>query len=173
MPRPRLIIDDLGLTANRLLLPIDLARCPPEIFPVANSFTKPFDGEVLLLHVFEPRQGAARRGVGEGELRRAEQHLERIGQDCLSPKIQASYRVRVGVPAEEIRAEAAARNVDLILLGVFAPSPWRRLLGWDSGRTARDVVVGAPCRVFVIDLRTRFNCFRRWAKEGTWLQSAA
>lgn len=173
MARLRLTIDRLGLTARRLLLPIDLAKCPPEIFPVANGFTQPFDGEILLLYVVDRRKQASRRDVSEDELRRAEALLQRIGDEYLSPRVGAAFRVRVGIPEEEIRDEAAARNADLIPLPVFAPSRWRRLFGSTSGETARNVVIGAPCRVFVVDVRTRLNYFRRRAREKAWNPRAA
>jgi hypothetical protein len=35
------------------------------------------------------------------------------------------------------------------------------------GETVRSLVVGAPCRVFVVDVRTRINCFRCWTGEET------
>jgi nucleotide-binding universal stress UspA family protein len=164
-PRPRLSFDRLGIKADRLLLPIDLAKCPLEIFPVVNGFTKPFHGEVVLLHVVDRRKNGVPRGVGEIDLRRAERHLERIGHDYLSPTVEASFRVRIGIPHAEILAEAKATNVDLILLPTFVPPIWRRLAGFIYGETVRNLAVGAPCRVFVVDVRTRFNCFRRWAEE--------
>jgi nucleotide-binding universal stress UspA family protein len=170
MLRPKLSFDHLGIKANRLLLPIDLAKCPPEIFPVANGLTKPFEGEIVLLHVLDRRKNATRRGISEIDLRRAERHLERIGNDFLRPTVEAAFRVRVGIPHEEILAEATATNVDLILLPTFVPSIWRRLAGFIYGETVRNLVVGTPCRVFVVDVQTRFNCFRRWAKEESCSQ---
>jgi len=164
-PRPKLSFDRLGIKADRLLLPIDLAKCPQEIFPVANGFTKPFHGEVVLLHVLDRRKNGRSRDFGEVELHRAVRHLERIGRGYLVPTVEASFRVRMGIPHEEIRAEAAATNADLILLPAFAPAIWRRLTGFIYGETVRNLVVGAPCRVFVADVRTRFNCFRYWARE--------
>jgi nucleotide-binding universal stress UspA family protein len=164
-PLPRLSFDRLGIKADRLLLPIDLAKCPLEIFPVANGFTKPFHGEVVLLHVLDRRKNGVPRDVGEIDLHRAVRHLERIGHDYLSPTVEASFRVRIGIPHEEIRAEAAATNTDLILLPTFVPPIWRRLAGFIYGETVRNLAVGAPCRVFVVDVRTRFNCYRRWAGE--------
>jgi nucleotide-binding universal stress UspA family protein len=166
-PRPKLSFDRLGIKADRLLLPIDLAKCPSEIFPVANGLTKPFHGEIILLHVLDRRKNGVPRDVGEFEFRRAERHLERLGHDYLTPTIEASFRVRIGIPHEEIRAEAAAANTDLILLPTFAPSFWRRLGGVPYGETVRSLVGGAPCRVFVVDVQARFNCFRRWAAEET------
>ena len=169
-PRPRLSFDRLGIKADRLLLPIDLAKCPLEIFPVANGFTKPFHGEIVLLHVLDRRRKGVSGDIGEIDLRRAECYLERIGHDYLTPTIDASFRVRIGIPHEEIRAEAAAANTDLILLPTFAPSFWRRLGGFAYGETARGLVGSAPCRVFVVDVRAHFNCFRRWAGEETTSQ---
>lgn len=166
-PRPRLSFDRIGIKADRLLLPIDLAKCPLEIFPVANGFTKPFHGEIVLLHVLDRRTKGVSGDIGEIDLRRAECCLERIGHDYLTPTIDASFRVRIGIPHEEIRAEAEAANTDLILLPTFAPSFWRRLGGLPYGETVRSLVVGAPCRVFVVDVRTRINCFRCWTGEET------
>jgi nucleotide-binding universal stress UspA family protein len=164
-PLSKLACDNLGMNVNRLLLPIDLAKCPLEIFPLANGFTKPFGGEVVLLHVFDPQADGSRRAIGEIDRGRAAGHLERLGQDHLRPSVEAICRVRSGIPHEEILAEATATNADLILLPTFAPSIWRRWAGLAYGETARSLVIGAPCNVFVVDVRTRFNCFRRWARE--------
>ncbi len=136
-----------------------------EIFPLANGFAKPFIGEIVLLHVLDRRPNAAQWRGQELDLRRAKRHLERIGSEYLLPTVEASFRVRVGVPHEEIIAEAVATNVDLILLPTFIPSVWRRLVGANSGATARELVAGATCRIFVVDVRTRFNCFRHWTGE--------
>jgi len=171
-PRPRLSLDRLGIMASRLLLPVDLTKCPPEIFPAANGITKPFGGELVLLHVLDRRRRATRRGAGEAELARALRHLERLGRDYVRPGIEVTLRVRIGVPHEEILAEARAIGADLILLPVFAPSFWSRWVGSMRGDTIRNLAAGAGCRLFVTDVRTRFNCFRRWAKEGPWLLPA-
>jgi nucleotide-binding universal stress UspA family protein len=157
--------DHFGIKAKRLLLPIDLAKCPLEIFPLANAFTKPFEGAITVLHVFDRRRNVAPRRASETELRRAEQHLKRIGDDYLSPTVEAFFRVRIGIPGDEILAEAKATNVDLVLLPRFVSSVWRRLAGYAYGETTRNLVRDASCRVFVVDVRTRFNCFRRWARK--------
>ncbi|HUJ43725.1 MAG TPA: universal stress protein [Opitutaceae bacterium] len=173
VPHPRLSFDRLGIKANRLLLPIDLAKCPLEIFPVANGLTQPFHGEIVLLHVLDQRKNRVPQDGGEMALLRAERHLERIGADLLSPTVEASFRVRIGIPYYEIRAAAAGKNVDLILLPTFVPALWRRWAGFAYGETVRNLVVDAPCRVFVVEVRTRLNCFRRWAKDGSFGRCAA
>ncbi len=165
MPLSKLTCDQFGLKAARMLLPLDLAACPLEIFPLANGFARPFDGEIILLHVLDCRTN------GTGRDAQAMQCLERIRDDYLRPTVEASFRLRIGTPHEEILAEAKTTNVDLILLPTFAPSIWRRLTGAYYGETARNLIAGASCRVFVVDVRGRFNCFRQWAKGelcGQW-----
>jgi len=159
------------MNSNRLLLPIDLARCPQEAFPLANRFTRPFGAEIILLHVLDRRARADRDAAIELQLQRAMRHLEHLGRSHLRASVETSFRVRSGIPHEEILAEATVAGADLILLPTFAPSIWRRLTGTFYGETSRNLITGAPCRVFVVDVRARFNCFRRWAREeasGQW-----
>jgi len=165
-PSSILPLTDFGMKANRLLLPVDLEKCPLEAFPLANGHFRPFGGEIVLLHVLEHGTNAMPVGGRDGELRRAKRHLERLGREHLCPTVDASVRVRVGIPHEAILAEAVASGVELILLPVFAPSFLERLLGSNGSETARNLVVGAACRVFVFEVRERFNCVRRWAAEG-------
>jgi nucleotide-binding universal stress UspA family protein len=170
IPKLKLSCEHFGIKANRLLLPIDLTKCPLEIFQLANGLTKPFDGEIVLLYVLDQGKLAPQRELAEIEIRRAKRHLERLGHHYLSPKLQASFRVRTGVPHEEILAEATETNVELILFPTFRPSIWRQLVGFIYRETVRNLVAAAPCRVFVIDVQTRTNCFRRWAKEESLSQ---
>jgi nucleotide-binding universal stress UspA family protein len=159
------------MNSNRLLLPIDLACCPLEAFPLANRFTRPFGAEIILLHVLDRRMREVRMAQIEFEFHRAMRHLAHLGQKHLRVSVDTSFRVRSGIPHEEILAEATVTGADLILLPTFAPSIWQRLAGTVYGETSRNLITGAPCRVFVVDVRTRFNCFRRWAREeagGQW-----
>jgi nucleotide-binding universal stress UspA family protein len=156
------------MTADRLLLPIDLRKCPFEIFPVANGFARKFDGEIVLLHVIDsPSEFDGR------EREAAQRHLEHIARDFLRSSVDVRPRVRTGLPHEEIFGEASETKADLILLPVYSPSIWKRLVGSSSRSTARNIVGGAPCRVFVVDVRTRFNCLRRWSADVRPRQRAA
>jgi nucleotide-binding universal stress UspA family protein len=156
------------MEAERLLLPIDLRRCPFEVFPLANGFTRPFGGEVVLLHVVEPRAALAGQVHDQAHL-----HLEHLARDFMRSGVDVRPRVRTGLPHEEIFAEAAESRADLILLPVYAPSIWKRLFGAGHGSTVRNVVSGASCRVFVVNVRTRFNCMRRWGAEASARRCAA
>jgi nucleotide-binding universal stress UspA family protein len=148
------------MEVGRLLLPIDLRRCPLEVFPLANGFTKPFGGEVILLHVLDARSAAR-----DSERDRARLHLEHLARDFVRSSIEARPKVRAGLAHEEIFVEAAEAKADLILLPVFAPSIWRRIVGSGLGSTARNIVSGASCGVFVVNVRTCFNCLRHWGAE--------
>lgn len=165
-PRVELSCDHFGPKADRLLLPLDLARCPLEIFPLANGFVRPFGGEIILLHVLE-QPARTMSGDEDGERRLARRHLERLGSDGVRSSVEVSCRVRRGAPHEEILAEATAAGVDLILLPTFVPSLWKKLWGTaGAGGTARHLFAAEPpCRLFVADVRTSFNCWRRWARE--------
>jgi nucleotide-binding universal stress UspA family protein len=167
-PLTNLSCRDFGFAAERLLLPIDLKKCPLDVFPFANGFTKPFGGEVILLHVLEASSADA-------DLMRvtAQRHLEHIARDFLRSSVETRQRVRVGLPHEEIFAEATEARADLILLPVHAPSIWQKLSGSGYGSTTRSVVGGAPCGVFVVDVQTRFNCLRRWSAEVSTSRHAA
>jgi nucleotide-binding universal stress UspA family protein len=164
----KLSFESFGIRAERLLLPIDLAKCPLEIVPLANGFTRPFDGKVIMLHVCEPSKALE----PQGDCRQAERHLRRIGQQ-LSATVEASFRTRLGVAHEEILAEASADQVDLILLPVFAASFWKRVVGATHGETAGRVIAGASTRVFVVNVQTHLNCFKRWPIETSPDQRAA
>lgn len=155
-----------GMEVGRLLLPIDLGKCPLEVFPLANGFTKPFGGEVVLLNVVDLRAADSAR-------ERARIHLEHLARDFMRSSIEVRPRVRAGLPHEEIFAEAAEAKADLILLPVFTPPIWRRLVGPGPGSTTRNVVSGASCGVFVVNVRTRFNCLRHWGAQASPRHCAA
>jgi nucleotide-binding universal stress UspA family protein len=161
IPGSKLSYNAFGLKADRLLLPIDLARCPMEILPLANELAKPFDGKITLLYVFDRRRISAM----DCEIRQAERMLRRVGQH-LKATVEASFRVRAGVPHEEILAEASVTQADLILLPTFAPSFWKRIIGSNGSETARSVVTGSSTRLFVVDVRTPFNCLKHWLGES-------
>jgi hypothetical protein len=172
-PFNRLAGGSFATTVDRLLLPIDLARCPFEVFAFVNRLARPFGGEITLLYVLDRRSNADQATFGNACRLQAHRHLERIGRELLGSTVEIHSRVRIGIPNEEISAEAAARRAELILLPVFIPSMWQRLLGSSRGETARNLVASAPCGLFVADVRTRFNCLRHWAGEESSSQWAA
>jgi hypothetical protein len=64
-------------------------------------------------------------------------------------------------------AEAAARNVDLIVLAAKLPSFWSGLFAPLVPQVVERVVREAPCRVFRASARDRFNCEDVWGRAGS------
>ena len=116
------------MSLERILVPVDIAKWPVEVFSVANTFAKHPSATVTLLHVVTLNIAAPEKGVYEQLGRDAQWHLERLARGCLRPGITTVSRVRFGKPAEEILAEAADGNVDLIVLASKLPSFWSRFV---------------------------------------------
>ena len=93
---------------ERILLPLDIRKCPLEVFSVANGFARHPGATVILLHVVTLNIAAPEKRVYEELGRDAHWYLERLARGCLHPGVATTIRVRVGKPAEEILAEAAA-----------------------------------------------------------------
>ena len=160
-----LLPESMGMRARRLLLPIDLERCPPEVFPLSRRLIDPSAGDIILLNVLDRRPGSIPPAASTALLL-----LAGLGRDHLDDGFAWRSSVREGVPHEEILAEAVVSEVDLILLPIPCQSLWRRMLGSGYGRTTLGLVSGAPCRVFVVDVRKRVNCLRQrllWAPAAS------
>ena len=147
---------------HRILLPVDIRKCPLEVFSLVNGLAQLPDATVILLHVVTLNIAAPEKRVYEELGRDARWYLERLARGCLRPDIATIIRVRVGEPAEEILAETAAGNVDLIILPCYLPSFWKRLFAPILPGIVERVSWRAPCRVLRASARDRFNC------EGVW-----
>jgi nucleotide-binding universal stress UspA family protein len=158
---------------QRILLPIDTAKCPLEVFAVVNGFAWRPEVAVILLHVVNLNIVAPENRVYEELGREVYSHLSRLAHEYIHPFASTSIRVRAGQPQEEILAEAAEQKVDLIILPTWGPSWWAHLTAsWRSQpdstipRWARTIVRQAACAVSVVNAKTRFNCEKAWGREG-------
>jgi len=152
------------MSLERILVPVDIAKWPVEVFSVANTLAKQPGATVTLLHVVTLNIAAPERGVYEQLGRDAHWHLERLARRCLRPGVKATTRVRFGRPAEEILAEAAAGNVDLIVLSSKPPRVWSRLFAPVVPRVVERVIREASCGVFLTTAKKRFNCEEIWGR---------
>jgi nucleotide-binding universal stress UspA family protein len=143
---------------ERILLPLDIRKCPLEVFSVVNGLAKQQGVTVTLLHVVTLNLAAPEKGVYEALGRDARRHLERLARGCLYPGVAANTRVRFGKPAEEILAEAAAESADLIVLASKPPSFWSRVFGPLVPRVVERVIREASCGVFLTTAKKWFNC---------------
>lgn len=161
------------MSLERILLPVDITKWPVEVFSVANTLAKQPGATVTLLHVVTLNIAAPEKGVYEQLGRDAHWHLERLARRCLRPGVTATTRVRFGRPAEEILAEAAAGNVDLIVLSSKPPRVWSRLFAPVVPRVVERVIQEASCGVFLTTAKKRFNCGEIWGRPGTELDAAS
>ena len=146
---------------GRILLPVDVAKCPLEVFPFINNFAGDHRVTVILLHVVNLNIMVPENRVIEDLSGLAEQHLKRLSEKFLNPDLSVRLRVRVGKPAQEILAEARESNVDLIVLTSHGGcSFWQRLF---QPRVAEKVLRAAPCNATLQHVRTRFNCEKDWS----------
>ena len=167
MVEPRwLVRAEETMKPERILLPLDIRKCPLEVFSVVNGLAKYSGATVTLLYAVTLNIAAPEKRVYEELARDARWYLARLARGCLRPDIAAIIRVRVGKPAEEILAEAAAGNADLIILPSYPTSFWSRLLAPILPRVAEQVIRRAACRVFRARAHDRFNCDDVWGRSG-------
>jgi nucleotide-binding universal stress UspA family protein len=154
---------------ERILLPIDVAKCPLEMFKVVQGLANRPEVTVILLHVVTLNILGAENRVYEELYREAQAHLERLAGLYLPPTGSVKVRVRFGNPAQLILEVARAEKADLIVLPAPGPSLWQRLAAlWkrSAGQlfspVAQRVIRDAACGVFLFTTQTRFNCYKAW-----------
>jgi hypothetical protein len=91
----------------------------------------------------------------------------------LRPGVATTTRVRFGKPAEEILAEAADGNIDLIVLASKPPSFWSRFFAPLVPRVVERVIREATCGVFLTTAKRWFNCERIWGRPGNDIDTAS
>jgi nucleotide-binding universal stress UspA family protein len=159
---------------KRILVPIDIARCPLEVFTRVNAFAGQPGVTIVLLHVLTVKIAAADNRVFEELGREAGWYLERLARKHVHPDASIRIHVRIGKPADEILAEAKAENVDLIILPTFGGSLWKRGASfWKRlvapifpGVIVEKLARNAPCVVFFMHAESWFNCEERWGRPG-------
>jgi nucleotide-binding universal stress UspA family protein len=156
---------------ERILLPLDIRRCPLEIFSLVEGFSKRPEVTLRLLHVVHLNIVAPDNRVYEELALEARGYLERLAQQFVHPITSTVVHVRFGRPAEQILEEAQAEKVELIILPAYGPSFWSRLVSvWNPGACtmvsplAEKIIRDSTCGVFVTRVKTRFNCERAWGR---------
>jgi nucleotide-binding universal stress UspA family protein len=159
---------------KRILVPIDIARCPLEVFTRVNAFAGRPGVTVILLHVVTLNIAAADNHVFEELGREAGWYLERLARKHVHPDASTLIHVRTGNAADEILAEARAEDVDLIILPTFGGSLWKcgapfwkRLVApIFPGAIVEKLARNAPCGLLFMHAEARFNCEERWGRPG-------
>jgi nucleotide-binding universal stress UspA family protein len=158
---------------QRILLALDIRKCPLEVFSVVNGLGKYPGTTVTLLHVVALNVAAPENRVYEELARDARWYLERLARGCLRPDVATIIRVRFGKPADEILAEAAAGNVDLIVLPSYPSSFWDRVFAPILPPVAERVIRKAPCAAFLARVQGRFDCQDVWGRSGSRMDAVS
>ena len=161
------------MKAERILLSLDIRKCPLDVFSVVNGFAKYPGATVTLLHVVTLNIAVPENRVYEELGRDARWYLTRLARGCLRRDVAPIIRVRLGRPAEEILAEAAAGNADLIILPCYRQTCWNRLRARILPGVVEQVSRKAPCRVFRASAQDRFNCEDVWGRSGGRMDATA
>ena len=161
-----------NMKPEKILVPLDVASCPVEVFQAVNGFTERLGVTVLLLHVVRLNIVAPERRVYEELGREADWHLKRLAGNCVNPMASILTRVRLGKPAEEIVAVAKEDDVDLIVLPMNRGSFWKRMFAFLAPQIIQHVVREAPCGVCLVEARTRFNCEKLWGRPFIEIDAA-
>jgi len=144
---------------DTILLPLDVHKCPLEVFSYVNQFAN-HHTTVILLHVVNLSEVPPDGRVFDELSCAAEKDLKRLSERFLNRQLCIRHQVRFGKPANEILSEASESKADLIALttygsGSFWKHPFHR-------RTVKKVIRSAPCDVMLLHVRTRFNCEDGW-----------
>jgi nucleotide-binding universal stress UspA family protein len=156
---------------EKILLPLDIAKCPLEVFPLVNSVADRCQLSIILLHVINLKIVLPESRPYEELACETHAYLRRIAQRYLVAHALVETRVRFGIPAEEVLAEARAEQVNMILLPNFGPSFWQRLkFVWKRSSNplvsslVQEVMRKAECDVFIAMARNCFDSERGWGR---------
>ena len=153
------------MKTDKILFPIDLAKCPLDALPLVNGVAGRSQATVVLLHIVTLNIQAPDNRVYSELCREAEWRLKRLADHYVHPMIETCLRVRVGNPIEEIVAEATEQQASLIVLPVFQSSFWKGLFAPAVSRTTGKLMENAPCPVFALRVKTPFNFEAHWKTE--------
>ncbi len=148
---------------RNILLPLDIAMCPLEVFPLVNGFGRDLNVTVTLLHVVTLNLLMPRSGLIDDLCREAEHHLEGLEKKFFNRRLDTRMCIRIGKLVVEILAEAEKIHADWIILTSFAEPAWKRALHRILPGVVGRVIRHTPCDVSLFRVRTRFDCTRDWS----------
>lgn len=163
---------------EKILVPIDVARCSPEIFELIDGLARPPRVTIIMLHVVHLNIIAPTNHVFQELAAEAKSHLEQLAKRYLPAFASTMTRVRVGEPAKEIVAETRAQEPDLLILPSHGPSLWSRMKAvWNPAHTplvsplAEKIMRETTCSVLLMTEKTCLSCEKaRVARPATEMQ---
>src|SRR5258707_795989 len=98
----------MSMTPEKILVPLDLTRCPAEIFSIVKSCADRSGATVILLHVVHLNILSPEARIYDELVADARHYLERLARDYLADIPGLQVRVRIGKLVEGILTEAKA-----------------------------------------------------------------
>jgi len=142
------------MNAKRILIPIDVAACPLEIFPCINKFANEPGTEITLLYVSKLNVICPENRLYVELEQEVQTMLEKLRSTFITPCLRTQISARIGKPASEIVALAKELQSDLIVLTCRAGRKQLRFFGTHIVET---VVRTAPCAVQVLPVKSRVD----------------
>ncbi len=139
------------MSPRTVLIPIDLASCPLEIFPFINSLAGGTNARVTLLHVSKVNVASPENRLYNELAQEIQASLRKLDAIFLHPRLETRLAGRLGRPEAEIVMEAAESGAELIVLTCRAGRRRRRFFETD---VLERVLQTAPCAVRVLRVNT-------------------
>jgi len=161
---------------TRILVPIDMSVLSVTALQYAQDIAEHFGGEILVLHIAEEEDVAARISRKEREQmsrKEIDQRLKSAVAHMLLDHNVVTHSMRIevrhGSPAEEIVASVADLHADLIVMCTHGRSGLSHIL---MGSVAEKVVRTATCPVLTLkpdEFREVINVTQEDVTEGLHL----
>jgi nucleotide-binding universal stress UspA family protein len=145
------------MTIKRVLVPVDFSGDSLSALGYARSLVKPFNAEVVLMHVIEPIYYAAPAdmymtspnlaSIIDEQQRGAAQQLKRIAADLEKKGLRVRTILKSGSPAQVIIDTAQRSGIDLIVMATHGHTGLAHLF---MGSVAEKVVRTAGCAVLTV-----------------------
>lgn len=135
---------------SKLLVAYDGSKQSEKAYQLALDMASKYSAKMIVLSVArppEPPVAVELEAVLETATEYYEGHFKCMKEQAEALKIEASYRVRVGHPAEQIVHLANEEGVDTIVMGHRGESFMQR---WLLGSVAKRVLSYAHCTVVVV-----------------------
>jgi nucleotide-binding universal stress UspA family protein len=141
---------------RRILCATDLSRASRAAVKAALALARREGAELELLHVALPPAADLEDGFSSARTverqaaameEEAERKLGALVAGAAGAGVRTSVRVRFGIPATTIAAEARRRRADLIVIGTHGRSGLPRFV---LGSVAARVIATAPCPVLTV-----------------------
>ena len=146
------------LPFKKIACPTDFSQASFQALQAADEIALQFSAELLLMHI-NPTIPVMPTGHGpigfnipeyEREMSRfAEQKLDEIARNKVSPGIRSVIKIGMGDAASEIVRIASEEKADLIVMATHGLTGWRRFI---VGSVTERVVRMAACPVLTIQV---------------------